>query len=131
MPDKITKSDDEWREKLTEAQFAVTRKKGTEPPFSGELLENKEEGVYTCVCCDAELFRSSTKFESGCGWPNFWEPLLSGNVREVQDLSLGRERTEIVCAACDAHLGHVFTDGPKPTGLRYCINSLSLKFEKK
>ncbi|MHA1598681.1 MAG: peptide-methionine (R)-S-oxide reductase MsrB [Alphaproteobacteria bacterium] len=131
MTDKIVKSDDEWRRELTPEQFDVTRKKGTERPFSGQYGETKLPGVYHCSCCGAELFRSDSKFDSGSGWPSFWRASVSENVDEHMDASHGMVRTEITCAKCDAHLGHVFTDGPQPTGLRYCVNSLSLKLETK
>ncbi|HBE91264.1 MAG TPA: peptide-methionine (R)-S-oxide reductase [Gammaproteobacteria bacterium] len=130
MTDKINKTDEEWRQELSETEYDICRHKGTEPAFSGEYFDSKDKGIYRCRCCGEPLFKSEAKYDSGSGWPSFYAPIASSIIREESDISLSRERTEIICDRCGAHLGHVFSDGPQPTGLRYCVNSVSLKLDK-
>jgi peptide-methionine (R)-S-oxide reductase len=131
MSDKIRKSDKQWRSQLTDEQYQVTRNKGTEPPFSGEYENTETPGTYLCVCCAQPLFASDAKYHSGSGWPSYWQPIAAENVKMETDSTHGVTRTEVLCSRCEAHLGHVFDDGPDPTGLRFCINSAALKLIEK
>jgi peptide-methionine (R)-S-oxide reductase len=131
MSEKIRKDDAEWRAKLTNEQYHVTRKKGTEPPFTGEYENTDTEGTYVCICCGQPLFASEAKYHSGSGWPSYYQPIKAENVEMESDAAYGMVRTEVMCSRCDAHLGHVFEDGPQPTGLRFCINSAALRLEEK
>ncbi len=126
----MKKTDDDYKKELTPIEYRVTRQKATEPPFTGRYWDHFEKGVYHCVCCGTPLFDSATKFDAGCGWPSYWQAIAPNVIREERDISHGMIRTEILCDNCDAHLGHVFDDGPQPTGLRYCVNSASVKFNK-
>lgn len=130
MTERVKPTEDEWRSKLTEEQYEVTRCSATEAPFTGIYWDCKDDGIYRCICCGSPLFRSDTKFDSGTGWPSFWEPYEEGAVKYADDYTGGRHRIEVLCAKCDAHLGHQFPDGPNPTGLRYCINSAALDLER-
>jgi peptide-methionine (R)-S-oxide reductase len=127
---RVIKSEAEWKQKLSPISFDVSRREGTERPYSGVTWNNHDHGFYRCICCDNAVFSSETKFESGTGWPSFWQPIAKKNIVEIHDMSLGMERTAVSCRECDAHLGHVFDDGPRPTGLRYCMNSAAMRFVK-